>query len=56
MRVGYHNPVGRVIITNERGERSMRVTVLADKCVASRHCVLQAPAVFDQSEDDGTEE
>lgn len=31
----------------------MKVTVEADKCVASGHCVLAAPKVFDQNEDDG---
>ena len=31
----------------------MKVTVEADRCVASGHCVLAAPGVFDQDEDDG---
>jgi ferredoxin len=31
----------------------MKVTVDADRCVASGHCVLAAPAVFDQGEGDG---
>jgi ferredoxin len=31
----------------------MKVTVDAEKCVASGQCVLAAAAVFDQSEDDG---
>jgi ferredoxin len=31
----------------------MRVSVEADKCVAAGHCVLAAPEVFDQDEDDG---
>lgn len=32
----------------------MKVTVDRNKCVASGQCVLSAPDVFDQSEDDGT--
>lgn len=32
----------------------MKVTVDADKCVASGQCVLAAGEVFDQNEDDGT--
>jgi ferredoxin len=31
----------------------VRISVEADKCVASGHCVLAAPEVFDQNEDDG---
>ena len=31
----------------------MRVTVDANKCVASGQCVLAAAEVFDQNEDDG---
>ena len=31
----------------------MKVSVEADKCVAAGHCVLAAPEVFDQNEDDG---
>ena len=31
----------------------MKVTVEANRCVASGHCVLAAPEVFDQNEDDG---
>ena len=31
----------------------MKVTVDADKCVASGQCVLAAAAVFDQDENDG---
>ena len=31
----------------------MKVTVEAEKCVASGHCVLAAPEVFDQNENDG---
>ena len=31
----------------------MKVTLDADRCVASGHCVLAAPEVFDQGEDDG---
>jgi ferredoxin len=31
----------------------MKVTVDADRCVASGHCVLAAPEVFDQGEGDG---
>ncbi|MFJ2738275.1 ferredoxin [Streptomyces sp. NPDC087440] len=32
----------------------MRVEVERAKCVASGQCAMTAPAVFDQSEDDGT--
>jgi ferredoxin len=31
----------------------MRVTVDQDKCVASGQCVLAAPDVFDQRDEDG---
>ncbi|MFI7640459.1 ferredoxin [Nonomuraea sp. NPDC049400] len=31
----------------------MKVTVEADKCVAAGQCVLIAPEVFDQREEDG---
>ena len=31
----------------------MKVSVEADKCVAAGHCVLAAPEVFDQNEEDG---
>lgn len=31
----------------------MKVTVDQDKCVGAGQCVLAAPDVFDQSEDDG---
>ena len=31
----------------------MKVEVDRDRCVASGQCVLAAPAVFDQGEDDG---
>jgi ferredoxin len=31
----------------------MRVTLDQDKCVASGQCVLTAPDVFDQRDDDG---
>jgi ferredoxin len=31
----------------------MRVSVEADKCVAAGQCVLLAPDVFDQREEDG---
>ena len=31
----------------------MRVTVDQDKCVSSGQCVLNAPDVFDQRDDDG---
>ena len=31
----------------------MKVSVEADRCVASGHCVLSAPEVFDQDENDG---
>ncbi|HEX6354239.1 ferredoxin [Actinophytocola sp.] len=31
----------------------MKVTVNADKCVAAGQCVLLAPEVFDQREEDG---
>jgi ferredoxin len=31
----------------------MRVTVDQDKCVASGQCVLTAPDVFDQRDEDG---
>lgn len=32
----------------------MKVTVDQDKCCAAGSCVMYAPAVFDQSDDDGT--
>jgi ferredoxin len=31
----------------------MKVEIDRDRCVASGQCVLAAPAVFDQREDDG---
>ena len=31
----------------------MNVSVDQGKCVAAGHCVLSAPAVFDQRDDDG---
>jgi len=31
----------------------MKVTVAAEKCVAAGQCVLLAPQVFDQREEDG---
>jgi ferredoxin len=31
----------------------MKVSVEADKCVAAGHCVLLAPEVLDQREEDG---
>jgi ferredoxin len=31
----------------------MRVTIDQDRCIASGQCVLTAPDVFDQREDDG---
>ncbi|RSM53325.1 ferredoxin [Actinoplanes sp. ATCC 53533] len=31
----------------------MKVTVATDKCVAAGQCVLLAPQVFDQREEDG---
>jgi ferredoxin len=31
----------------------MRVTIEEDKCCASGQCVLAAPEVFDQRDDDG---
>lgn len=31
----------------------MRITVEEDKCVAGGQCVLAAPAVFDQRDEDG---
>ena len=31
----------------------MKVTVEADKCVAAGQCVLLAPEVFDQRDEDG---
>ena len=31
----------------------MKVTVDKDKCIASGQCVLTAPDVFDQQEEDG---
>jgi ferredoxin len=34
-------------------ETPMKVSVEADKCVAAGHCVVAAPDVFDQNEDDG---
>ncbi|MCV7234598.1 ferredoxin [Mycobacterium branderi] len=32
----------------------MKVTVEQDKCVSSGNCVMQAPDVFDQREEDGS--
>ncbi|HEY2261959.1 MAG TPA: ferredoxin [Streptosporangiaceae bacterium] len=32
----------------------MKVTVDLDKCIASGQCVLNAPDVFDQRDEDGT--
>jgi ferredoxin len=32
----------------------MRLRVDADQCIGAGQCVLIAPAVFDQDEDDGT--
>lgn len=32
---------------------AMRVSLLPEQCVGAGHCVLSAPEVFDQSEDDG---
>jgi ferredoxin len=32
----------------------MKVSVDREKCVASGQCVLSAPALFDQDENDGT--
>jgi len=31
----------------------MKVTIDADKCVSAGQCVLSAPDIFDQREDDG---
>ncbi|MER5950497.1 ferredoxin [Streptomyces sp. NPDC001904] len=31
----------------------MRISVAEDRCVAAGHCVVAAPEVFDQREDDG---
>ena len=31
----------------------MKVTIDTDKCIASGQCVLTAPDVFDQQEEDG---
>ena len=31
----------------------MKVTIDQEKCIASGQCVLTAPAVFDQREEDG---
>lgn len=31
----------------------MKITVYPDKCVGVGQCVLAAPALFDQNEDDG---
>jgi ferredoxin len=31
----------------------MKVTIDTDKCIASGQCVLSAPDVFDQRDDDG---
>ena len=31
----------------------MRVTIDTDKCISSGQCVLSAPEVFDQRDDDG---
>lgn len=32
----------------------MRITVDLDRCVGGGQCVLSAPELFDQSDDDGT--
>ena len=32
----------------------MRIRVLRDRCVGAGQCVLSAPHLFDQSDDDGT--
>lgn len=31
----------------------MKITIDKSKCIAAGQCVLKAPAVFDQNEDDG---
>ena len=31
----------------------MRITIDRSRCIAAGQCVLKAPQVFDQSEDDG---
>ncbi|WP_203715900.1 ferredoxin [Asanoa siamensis] len=31
----------------------MRIRVLRERCVGAGQCVLRAPSLFDQSEDDG---
>jgi ferredoxin len=31
----------------------MKVTVVTDRCIAAGQCVLSAPEVFDQREEDG---
>ncbi|WP_326522884.1 ferredoxin [Sphingomonas sp.] len=31
----------------------MRIVIHPDKCIGAGHCVVAAPDVFDQNEDDG---
>lgn len=40
-------------MTAEDGAPALRVVVDRDKCCGSGQCVLTAPEVFDQSDDDG---
>jgi ferredoxin len=35
-------------------EETLQITVESDKCCGAGQCVLVAPEVFDQSDDDGT--
>ena len=32
----------------------MKISIDKDKCISTGNCVLAAPELFDQSEDDGT--
>jgi ferredoxin len=36
-----------------RGDADMRVIVDTEKCVAAGQCVIEAPEVFDQRDEDG---
>jgi ferredoxin len=42
------------IRSHDTKKRSMQVEVSVPKCVSSGQCVLIAPEVFDQRDDDGT--
>jgi len=35
-------------------EESVKISIDKDKCISTGNCVLAAPGLFDQSEDDGT--